>query len=457
MIIALNGNSQEVVSTDASSSMNLFDFEITEKVSNSFIRSDAKISKLGVEFNTAFHEMGPILSPDGKTLFFSRYNHSKDNGKEKDEEDIWYSERNDLTGGWCDPKPLGYPFNNSYPNYVEAVASNGKSLLLGNVYLENGDMERGLSISRYINGEWTFPERLKIDKLSRFTEWTGSFLSNDERVLVMSCSKKALINSHSDLYVSFKKADGSYSNPVNMGKVVNSSDNELSPFMSLDGNSLFFSSNKKNGYGGYDIYMTTRLDESYQNWSPLQNLGSKVNSEGNECFFSISNFDNSMYYVSESDNGDLDIYTILKDNPSNVFVSKKIEKKINNEIENSTSNYLCFSDELDQMMVPLEFELNSSEFDNHYIVTIQSIVSLMQEYPTYKVLITGHCDSIGDRIYNEKLSLQRAYAIEKQLLNMGIEKARMFVYGMGESQPKYSNETFNGRKKNRRVELSFFN
>lgn len=461
LFISVNVFSQEIVSTEVTSTKDVFDFELTERESNYFIKSNAKVSKMGIQINTPFHEMGPILSPDGKTLYFSRYNHTTKDGYSEDEEDIWFSKRDEINGGWSEPKKFNEPFNNSFPNYVDAVASDGNTLLLGNVYLEDGSMSHGLSVSRKLNNEWSFPQELNVKALKRFTEWTGCFLSNDEKVLVMSCSKKSSLRLNSELYVSFRIKENEYTKPVNMGKVINSKFNELSPFLSKDGNTIFFSSNREGGNGGYDIYYSNRLDETYLNWSPLKNLGDKVNTSNNECFFSISNFDNSMFFVSESDNGDLDVYTIESGMPNAIVeINSKIEKNIPSEKESSVMNsniYNCVNEDLDQMMVPIEFSFNCSAVNSNYEITILSIVSLMEEYPASNVLLTGHSDSIGSTSYNEKLSMERASTIEQHLINYGVSKERIFKFGMGELYPKFSNSTSTGRSKNRRVELTFFN
>jgi len=64
--------------------------------------------------------------------------------------------------------------------------------------------------------------------------------------------------------------------PVNMGSVINTEFEESSPFLANDMKTLYFASKGHNGYGGYDIYVTERLDESWTNWSAPKNLGHAI-------------------------------------------------------------------------------------------------------------------------------------------------------------------------------------
>ena len=80
-----------------------------------------------------------------------------------------------------------------------------------------------------------------------------------------------------DLYVSFRKVDGSWSRPKNLGSTINTIKAENSPFLASDGVTLYFSTNGRPGYGKNDIFMSRRLDDSWVNWSEPENLGPSIN------------------------------------------------------------------------------------------------------------------------------------------------------------------------------------
>ena len=89
-----------------------------------------------------------------------------------------------------------------------------------------------------------------------------------------------------DIYVSIKQ-DGKWTEPKNLGSTINTQFQELSPSLSDDNTTLFFSSNGRKGNGSFDIYSTTRLDDTWTNWSAPVNLGPKVNTEGRELFYRV--------------------------------------------------------------------------------------------------------------------------------------------------------------------------
>ncbi|HEX6226024.1 MAG TPA: OmpA family protein, partial [Chryseolinea sp.] len=88
-----------------------------------------------------------------------------------------------------------------------------------------------------------------------------------------------------DIYVCTKSPNGSWSEPKNLGSTINTRFQELSPSLTADGKTLYFSTNGGKGLGSFDVYSSTRLDEGWTNWSPPENLGPDINSEGRELFY----------------------------------------------------------------------------------------------------------------------------------------------------------------------------
>ena len=165
-----------------------------------------------------------MLSPDGKTLYFSRQNHPENVGGVKDKEDIWYSEL-DSAGRWQLARNLG-ALNNAGPNFVntiKAVTPDGKSaimVLLGNKYLDNGKMLAGVSISTNVGGTWSKPVALNIINDYNYAEKANYFLADNRQTLLMSVEREDTQGDR-DLYVTFMNSDSSWSEPLNLGDVVN--------------------------------------------------------------------------------------------------------------------------------------------------------------------------------------------------------------------------------------------
>lgn len=264
--------------------------------------------------NSDVNELNPILSPDGKTLYFSRTNHPDNAGGKKDKEDIWYSELG-ADGKWQLAKNAGAPLNNEYPNFVSAISSttpDGKSviMLLGNKYDEKGDSKlAGVSMSSNVGGNWTKPVALKIEDDYNFHEKANYFLANNRKTLLMSVQRDDSRGDR-DLYVSFMKADSSWSRPLNLGAMVNTAGEESAPFLALDDKTLYFSSNGFSGYGGTDIYVSKRLDDTWTNWSEPENLGPDINSPKEDLFFNIPANSEYAYYSRGVSDNNTDIFRI---------------------------------------------------------------------------------------------------------------------------------------------------
>jgi len=257
------------------------------------------VEHLDKNVNSDYSELNPLLSPDGKTLYFSRSNHPQNVGGVNDKEDIWYSELGS-DGKWSLAKNMGPQFNNEYPNFINAVSAatpDGKSviLVLGNKYMPNGKMLAGVSVSNNIGGTWTRPKALTIEDDYNYNEKADFFLSNSRKSLLMSIERE---DSHGgrDLYVSFAKNDTVWTKPLNLGSVVNTAGDETAPLLAADDKTLYFSSNGFSGYGGMDIYMSKRLDDTWTKWSPPENLGPDINSKLDDLFFNIPSTSEYAYY-----------------------------------------------------------------------------------------------------------------------------------------------------------------
>lgn len=101
----------------------------------------------------------------------------------------------------------------------------------------------------------------------------------------------------------------------------------------------------------------------------------------------------------------------------------------------------------------IRFDLDKAIIQRDADALLDDIATALQNFPQWRLRITGHTDISGTPAHNDKLSLDRANAIKQALVNRGIAASRLEALGMGQNQPVASNNTNEGRALNRRVEL----
>jgi outer membrane protein OmpA-like peptidoglycan-associated protein len=268
-----------------------------------------KTTILSDAINTEHSETYPIISSDGKVLYFARSGDPLNIGDSK-KTDIWYSTMN-ADGTWATAKNIGPPLNNDGNNFVSSTTPDVNTLLLANVYNEDGSSKgNGVSIVKKEANGWPVPKEVKIKEFQNLHQYTSYFLTGDGNTMLMGIQMLETFGKM-DLYVSFKQSDGSFSKPLNLGSTINTFQEEATPFLAADGKTLYFSSNGIIGYGGYDIFMSRRLDNTWTNWSTPINLGPNINTSAGDLGFSVpASGDIAYTYAWSSYETVSDIYSI---------------------------------------------------------------------------------------------------------------------------------------------------
>lgn len=292
-----------------------------------YVNEDLEVEKLGNNVNSSYVEHNPILSPDGKVLFFSRRNHPENVGGKEDGEDIWYCTLNEETNEWGPAKNIGPPLNNDGPNFVASVTQKGNDivLLLGNQYGRNGRMKQGLSTSVSLGGQiWDEPKNLDIENDYNYSPNADYYTNLKNNVIIMSVERDDTFGDR-DLYASFNVPGRGWSEPMNLGADVNSADVESAPFLDKDNRTLYFSSKGFPGYGGMDIFVTRRLGNGWSRWTEPENLGKAINGPTDDLYFNIPTT-GAMAYLSKGDpSKNTDIYQLKLEE---FFLQEKEEKTI---------------------------------------------------------------------------------------------------------------------------------
>lgn len=272
--------------------------------------------------NQAYPDLKPALAPLGNRIYFSRLSNPANTNGVFDQEDIWYADYDKDTETWSEPARMTGFLNNSGPNFINNVSVTGDTLILGNQYLKKGKMKAGLSYSVNVNGQWSFPTTIHIKNDYNISEHANAFVALKTGIIIQAI-QRCETQGGRDLYVSFW--DGKEATePINMGAVINSSFDESSPYLAADNKTLYFASKGHAGYGGYDIYVTERLDDSWTNWSKPRNLGPAVNGNLDDEFFSISHCGKYATLSKQISAHNTDIYKIAT---KNLFKGEGQERK----------------------------------------------------------------------------------------------------------------------------------
>ena len=270
----------------------------------------AKIKKenLGNRINSPTRELAPIISADGDYLFFTRDGHPDNIGPFR-KQDIWMAVKND-DDSFSYPINLKKPLNDESVNFAVSLSSDANKLLVGNIYLPDGSYRKGLSMSTYDGEYWSFPDSLIIDDFYNLTTKASYNLSANGKILLLAIKRDDSFGK-TDVYVSFLNDDGSWSKPKNLGKIINTAEEEISPFLASDNKTLYFSTSGLPGYGSSDMFLSKRLDDTWENWSEPLNLGSQINTRGWDAYYSITASGDYAYFVSsENSIGLEDIFRV---------------------------------------------------------------------------------------------------------------------------------------------------
>ncbi len=293
--------------------------------------------KLSASINSDWSEINPVLSPDGKTLYFVRVNHPENTYGDRDSEDIWVSTLQ-KDNSWSTATHVN-SLNKSQYNGVLSVSDNGNTLLLHGVYNRRGNFwkKRGLSTSTKTGDEWSTPTKLKVKAYSRINrgQQSGVSMSADGNHLVFSFSKRSngKRSNRANLFISEKKDNGKWRKPKKL-KSLNSRFSEEAPFISADGKTLYFASDQKKKRQ-FDIYRSRRNDASAQGWEQPIALSDTINTASTwESYFKTNVKGSYAYFSSTKDTkGDADIFAVkvFEENPF-VLVSGDVRNSVSSRL-----------------------------------------------------------------------------------------------------------------------------
>ena len=251
---------------------------------------------LGPSINTEYDEYWPSLSADESILVFTRQipiDESNPRVYMNRQEDFYYSEYKD--GMWQPARNAGYPPNTEKNEGAQTISADGKHLFFTACNRSEGSGRCDLYYAERKGERWTVPENLGRPVNTGNNEKQPS-ISADGRVLYF-VSDRAGGKGEYDVWISYRKDDGTWMEPFNAGDSINTPGDEQSPFIHPDNQTLYFASTGWPGLGRYDIFFSRKKADSM--WSRSMNIGYPINTFNNEEGLIVNAKGDRAYFSSD--------------------------------------------------------------------------------------------------------------------------------------------------------------
>lgn len=455
----------------------------------------------------------PIVSVDQQELIFTR----RLGTTMQHDEDLVVSTK-DPGGSWGTPMSISPNINSEFNEGTCTISGDGRTLIFTSCYGRNGYGSCDLYISRKTGTEWSVPENLGPNVNTPAWESQPS-LSADGRALYFISDRKDGIGRR-DIWVSYMDDQGTWGKPVNLN--INTRYDEVSPFIHPNNSTLYFASNGLKGFGGFDIYYAERESS---NWGTPVNLGYPINTGEDQVSLFITS-DGEKGYYSHEDNNDpgrkgriyefnvpedskvkyrtsyvfgkvfseatkkplqaaIELYDLARDERVSLVSSDAVNGQYLMVLKEG-SDYALYVNkegylfkslsfrytsgildpiELDIYLSPIEagaitvlknifFDVDKYELKEASKTELKKVARFLKANPGVKIEIAGHTDNTGDRTYNYQLSEKRAASVYRYLESEGIPGKMLSYKGFGPDRPVVENNSDANRQRNRRIEFA---
>lgn len=363
------------------------------------------VKKLPSAVNSTGEESLPLLSPDGRELFFTRALYAANAGGKFSGIDAWFSEAG--ANSWKNSSnslPAG--INDEGHNAIIGMSRDGNKRYFMSA-LPN-EKVNGIYVTSRISNYWTRPEFVPIPGIDN-QNFLGVYVSPDFDVILFSM-KGTDSRGEEDIYFSVRNSANQWSAPRSVGATINTRGFEISPFLSSDKKRLYFASNGHGGEGDADIFYSERLYNSWETWSLPVNLGKEVNSKKFDAYFSIYG-DSIAYFASNRDGRYADLFeakvmhgkTVLS--PGQRYLSRD---EWNRHLGGVVSNEVIFT--------PQSSSLNASQ--EELLFYIANKLQLQKEILFHLIVREEE---------NAALTKSRLEAMSEHLEQSGIGETRIIV------------------------------
>lgn len=413
---------------------------------------------LAGSINTPLNEGAQNISQDGEWLVFTACNLPEGMGNC----DLYISLI--TPNGWSTPENLGPLVNSESWESSPSLSPDKRDLYFASRRAD-GYGGSDIYVSRIQpNGEFGEPENLGPSVNTPGDE-SCPFIHADNQTLYFT-SNGHLGYGGDDLFLSRKGPKGLWSQPVNLGYPINTIENEGSLIVAADGKTAYYASDRREGFGGLDLY-TFEIREDVRPSRTFWVKGKVFDRKSGKGLPSAVELTDlkSKQLLSRLQTDETGQYLITL--PAGKDYAFTVNRK----------GYLFFSENFSlshktpdstyQMDIPLQpieinagivlknifFETSRFELQENSYTELDKLVQLLKENPGLKIEISGHTDNTGNAEDNLKLSVNRAQSVVNYLIQQHIAADRLASKGYGATQPIDTNDTPEGRAKNRRTEL----
>ncbi|MFC0655859.1 OmpA family protein [Mongoliitalea lutea] len=236
----------------------------------------------------------PVLTADSKKILFTK----RDGIKDFQKEDIFVSYLLDDGENWTKPAGISEIINTPYNEGTCTISADGNILIYTSCDAPDSFGSCDLYIAYRVNGKWQRPGNMGKHVNSRFWDSQPS-LSADGRMLFFSSNRRGGYGGN-DIWYTVRKADGSWSEAKNLGGIINTPKDEVSPFMYFNNEVLFFASNGHLGLGGLDIFLSRVIDGEF---TEPENIGYPINDHRDQFSLFITAQRDYAYYTESTFQG----------------------------------------------------------------------------------------------------------------------------------------------------------
>ncbi len=412
---------------------------------------------IGENVNGRRHDASVSVSPDGQRLIVYK-------STPQTKGDLYYSQLVDSI--WNEPVKFGGEIN-SHHFEPSAVINSAENSLIFSSDRPGGFGGLDLYISKLLpNGQWGKPENLGAGINTKYDE-DAPFLQADEKTLHFSSNGHNSMGGYDIFTTVFNQTTKAWGTPENAGYPVNTPDDDIYFTWNNRGTHAFFSSIREIGMGGQDIYML-ELPEDVPSIVIVKGVVSdKITNSplGSPLKVTVYSLDSNKivgFYNSSHATGSY-IFTVPHDDTYGMQVEAEgyLLHSENFTVPKTTevtelSKHVELQPIKEGNKVVLNnvfFQYNKSKLEPGSKMELKAVKDFMLKNPELFVEIGGHTDSIGSEQYNLRLSEARALAVKKYLEKLGVQSNRLTYKGYSFLHPIASNQTEEGRKKNRRTEF----
>lgn len=467
-----------------------------------------------------YPDYGPTFNISNDRLIFTKRKKNLKYGRIdlNEEEDLWYSINYD--GFWDEAVPFDNPVNSSCNEGSACISRDGKTLYFSRCKVSGYQYDCAdclgicdLYVS-YLQNDSTWSKPVNLGPNVNSPSWDSQpTLSHTEDTLYFASDRLGGFGL-SDIYYTFKQADGTWAKARNMGNIINTRSSEVSPFYHSVHDVFYFSSTGQlMNFGNFDIYKSHKFGGQ---WQEPKNIGPLVNGKGSEYYFTIDSESKNLFYAKEEEAGkNMDLFsfplpmeaqpqatTVFKGSLTDSLTGEPFKGivsiiDLDNGIEVAPkylkedgtyefdlvdkNNYLLVIQGDDFFRVEQSFFLDgdtsinvetpslkynrwkfaSLEFDNGSATIktemesdLNKLVDFLLTHPDFKLKISGHTDSDGNAQSNLLLSQKRAESIKQYVIEKGeLNPDRVDAKGYGNTKPIIEEKTEADKKINRRVEF----